>query len=200
MVREIKRRWFLLVLITAVGFFMDWLTKYLAETHLVYGSPVRIAGNYIQLLLVYNKGALFGFNPRSFVASFPVNQFFIVFTILAVVMLILYYRTLPKTEITLHWGIMMILPGAFGNFLDRIIHPAKGVVDFIRLGVSDILYWPIFNLADVYVTIGIALLIYSFITEEKRKKLAVIEAKSDTATEEKSELTAQENSVSTDVK
>jgi signal peptidase II len=100
-------------------------------------------------------------------------MFFFVFTTIAIVILILYYRSIPKSEISMHWGLAMILPGAFGNLLDRVIHPGKGVVDFIRLGISPEIYWPIFNLADVYVTIGIGILLYSFWKEEKSKKTKV---------------------------
>ena len=165
-----KRKWMLLTIVTAVGFFLDWFTKYLADTSLGYGSPVRVVGQYVQLMLIYNKGALFGFNPAEFIPFLPLNQFFVVFSFVAIGILIYYYRSIPRSEVLMHWGLAMILPGAFGNLLDRIIHPSKGVVDFIRIGISDTIYWPVFNLADVYVTVGVAILIYCFIDEEKRKK------------------------------
>lgn len=193
--KEMKHKWSLLLVITLSGFFLDWLTKHLAETHLTFGSPVSVIGDYLQFLLVYNKGALFGLNPRSIIPSFPVNQFFFVFTILAVIMLILYYRSLPKTEKALHWGVMLILPGAFGNLLDRVIHPQKGVVDFIRVGISNELYWPIFNFADIYVTVGIFFLLYAFITEENRKKSSQTVV---VAVTENQTMAAQESSVSND--
>ena len=170
MVREMRWKWIILLVITAIGFFLDWLTKYYAETHLNYGEPVQAIGNYLQFMLVYNKGALFGFNPRAFIPNFPVNQFFFVFTLIAITFLLFYYRSIPKKEIVTHWGLALILPGALGNLFDRVIHAEKGVIDFIRIGVSSEIYWPIFNLADVYVTVGVGLLLYSFIMEEKRKK------------------------------
>ena len=73
-----KRKWMLLVIVTAVGFYLDWFTKYLVDTSLGYGSPVRVVGQYVQLMLIYNKGALFGFNPAEFIPSLPLNQFFLV--------------------------------------------------------------------------------------------------------------------------
>lgn len=170
MEKKMKRKWLLLLIVTSVGFFLDWYTKHLAQAHLTFATPVKVAGDYLQFLLVYNKGALFGFNPRTFFASFPVNHFFIIFTIFAVIMLIFYYRSLSEKEIGLHWGVMLIFPGAFGNLLDRIIHSHLGVVDFIRIGISDTLYWPIFNFADIYVSAGIVIMMYSFLTEDKRKK------------------------------
>ena len=170
--REMKRKWLVLVSVTCIGLFIDWITKYLADTKLVYGSPFKIAGDYLQLLLVYNRGALFGLNPRAYWPDFPVNAFFFIFTAIAITVLILYYRSIPKKEIVTHWGLALILPGAFGNLLDRVLHGHKGVVDFIRLGLSDKIYWPIFNMADVYVTAGVCILFYSFILEEKNKKNA----------------------------
>jgi len=168
--KEIKHKWLLVTIIACAGFFLDWFSKYLAELKLPYGSPVDVIGKYFQFLLVYNKGALFGINPRDFIPGFPVNQFFIVFMIIAIVVLILYYRSLPKSETVMHWGLAMILPGALGNLFDRIVRAEKGVVDFIRVGISEEVYWPIFNLADAWVTIGVGLLLFAFITEEKRRK------------------------------
>jgi len=44
------------------------------------------------------------------------------------------------------------------------------VVDFIRLGISERIYWPIFNMADVYITFGVAFILLSFLREELRRK------------------------------
>ncbi len=193
------KKWLLLVIVTTVGFFLDWFTKHLAHTNLTFATPVPVIGDYLQLLLVYNKGALFGFNPQSLIASFPVNHFFIVFTFLAVIMLIFYYRHIPETEVALHWGIMLIFPGAFGNLLDRIIHPQLGVIDFIRIGIPERYYWPIFNFADIYVTVGVVILMIAFITEEKRRKKKQDLKKTDQADSAES-LEVTEGSVSDHVR
>ena len=128
--------------------------------------PFHLAGRFLQLLLVYNKGALFGFDPRRFLPSFPLNAFFFIFSIIAIAVIIAYYQSLKDSDTLMKWGLALILPGALGNLLDRIIHPMLGVVDFIRIGVSDMLYWPIFNMADVYVTVGVALIFINFLREE----------------------------------
>jgi signal peptidase II len=88
------------------------------------------------------------------------------------ILLFFYYRSIPKTERTMHWGIAFILPGAMGNLFDRVLHAQKGVVDFIKIGLYPDLYWPIFNLADVFVTVGVVLLVFCFLTEEMRRKIA----------------------------
>jgi signal peptidase II len=151
-------------------FFIDWLTKYVAASLLQGKRPFQVAGRFLQLLLVYNKGALFGFDPRHFFPSFPLNTFFFIFSIIAIAVIIAYYQSLKDSDTLMKWGLALVLPGALGNLLDRIIHPMLGVVDFIRIGVSDRLYWPIFNMADVYVTIGVALIFINFIREEFTQK------------------------------
>ncbi|KMQ50514.1 Lipoprotein signal peptidase [Chitinispirillum alkaliphilum] len=166
----LKHKWLVLVIVTVVGFFIDWYTKYLADTRLTMGVPVPVIGDYLQMLLVYNRGALFGFNPQRWLPWFPVNQFFLVFSCFAIVLLLFYYRSLKKHEVLFHWGLILILPGAFGNMFDRIMHPQKGVVDFIRVGISDTLYWPIFNMADVYVTVGVGLIFLGSILDARKQK------------------------------
>jgi signal peptidase II len=171
-VKEMKHKWVLLISVALIGFLFDWYTKHLAETHLIYGMPKILIGDYLQFLLVYNKGAVFGLDPRHLFANFPTNQFFFVFNILAMILLLFYYRSIPKTERIMHWGIALILPGAIGNLFDRVLHAQKGVVDFIKVGLYPDLYWPIFNLADVYVSVGVVLLIFCFLTEDMRRKYA----------------------------
>lgn len=173
MKKEIRHKWILLSILTVCGFILDWFTKYLAQDKLIMGIPHDIIGQYLQFLLVYNKGALFGFNPRAIIPFFPVNMFFFVFSVLAVIVLVIYYRSIPKENRSMHWGLALILPGALGNLFDRVLHAQMGVVDFIKVGISQEVYWPIFNLADVYVTIGVGLLIYNFIIDEKQKKQTI---------------------------
>ncbi|HMA65467.1 MAG TPA: signal peptidase II, partial [Chitinispirillaceae bacterium] len=59
-----------------------------------------------------------------------------------------------------------------GNLSDRFLHPSKGVVDFIKMGISEQHYWPIYNFADIYVTFGVIILMLCFLTEDKRRKAA----------------------------
>ena len=149
--------------------FLDILSKQIV-VHFLYGQPpVKIIGHYVQFLLIYNRGALFGVDPRHFLPWFPLNAFFFFFSILAVVVIVIYFSRLHLSDILMRWGLTLILPGALGNFIDRLIHPKTGVVDFIRVGISETVYWPIFNLADAYVTVGIALVFIHFLLEERQK-------------------------------
>jgi len=170
--KEIKYRWWILGIIAIAGFLFDWWTKTQATSHLTPDHPVPVIGNYLQFVLLYNKAALFGLDPRRLVPGFPVNLVFTVFTSIAVVALIVYYKFLKKTEILMHIGLAVVLPGAIGNLFDRIVYPGRGVVDFVmvNLRVWPFNPWPVFNMADAYVTIGVGLLLINMLLEERRIK------------------------------
>jgi signal peptidase II len=164
-----RSQWLIFISITVLCLLLDMLSKRMVVHFLHNHQPVRIIGNYLQFMLVFNKGALFGFDPRHFLPWFPLNVFFFVFSILAVLVIVVYFSKLRPSDVLMRWGLTLILPGALGNLFDRIIRPNSGVVDFIRAGLSDTVYWPIFNLADAYVTVGVALVFITFIREERRR-------------------------------
>ncbi|MCU0609688.1 MAG: signal peptidase II, partial [Chitinispirillaceae bacterium] len=107
MQKEIRNKWWILISCALVGFFLDWLTKSSAARLLQEGEPVRLLGDYLELVLVYNKGAIFGLDPRHLIPGFPVNLFFAVFMSLAIVLLIVYFARLRKNEIGMHWGLAL---------------------------------------------------------------------------------------------
>jgi signal peptidase II len=124
---------------------IDQLTKYLADTLIQPGSPVEILP-VLHLVNVRNIGAAFGlFKGLG-------NAFFIVLSLAAIAFIsILLIR--GKDGLL---GLSLILAGAAGNLLDRLIH--GHVRDFIDLSIGEH-HWPAFNVADSALTIGIAILL-----------------------------------------
>ncbi len=102
---------------------------------------------YFSLNFVANTGALFGF--------FKGYNFIFIFLSLIVIALILCNYKDKK----LRFGFNFILAGAFGNLIDRIFRGY--VVDFINLKI-----WPVFNLADGFVTVGVLILVYIILKEK----------------------------------
>jgi len=151
------------------GFFIDIGTKYLADTRLDYGVPMPVIGDYLQWLLVYNTGMVFGINPSNIAPWLSANTFFVAFMLCAIIFLLLYYRALRKDEVLMHVGLMLVLPGAFGNLYDRIFNADKGVIDFIRMGIPPDNYWFIYNVADIYVTVGVGVMLLGFWMEMGKK-------------------------------
>jgi signal peptidase II len=175
--------------VTALGFFADIGTKYLAVTRLEERVPVNVLGEYLQWLLVYNEGAVFGTKPPGFFSWMHPSVFLSIFMLFAISFLIFYYRALKKNEVLMHIGLMLVLPGAFGNLYDRLIHGKRGVVDFIRMGFPPDNYWFIYNVADIFVTVGVAVMLINFVMEAVQKKPAG-EAAAEPAGEAKTEAVA----------
>ena len=130
---------------------LDQMTKVLASARLMPGEPVPVLGQLLRLTLVHNTGAAFGLFPGSRVP-------FILVSVLAIaVVLYLFardaYRSLMNRVL-----LGCILGGAMGNLLDRIRWGR--VVDFIDVGFGAV-RWPVFNVADSAVTLGVILLAWN---------------------------------------
>jgi signal peptidase II len=126
-----------------------------------------VIGEWVQFRLVYNLGAAFGLRPQSIVPFLHPTLFYLVFSLAAIVFLTVYYRRLPPGERSARLGVLLILAGAFGNLIDRVtLHK---VTDFIDVGIPGVHpRWPVFNIADSSVCVGIAFLILSMWTADAR--------------------------------
>ena len=132
----------------AVVVALDQATKAVASSKLFLSEPVPVLGQFVRLTLVHNTGAAFGLFPGS---RLP---FIIVSTLAISVVLYLMtreaYRGVPQRVL-----LGCILGGAIGNLVDRV--RLGWVVDFIDVGVGSA-RWPVFNVADSAVTVGVILL------------------------------------------
>lgn len=129
----------------------DVVTKRLAEANLPLHQPQNVLGDVLRWTLTYNTGAAMN---MSLGASSRV-----VFSALAVVMIVIIvrmWRGLPPTSTWLSASLAMIAAGATGNLIDRL-RSARGVVDFIDVGIGTTRFWT-FNVADSGVTVGAIIL------------------------------------------
>lgn len=149
--------------IAAVVFVSDQLTKYAAADYLLHHGEVKL-GSLLNLTLVHNTGAAFGFLSN---ASGWQNILFIVIASVACLAILWMIRRLEAKDFLLAVGLMLILGGAAGNLLDRLVHGY--VIDFI-----DIYYrtwhWPAFNVADSAISIGAVILVLDALGLASRKK------------------------------
>lgn len=129
------------LIICSVLVIADQLTKVLAIRYLMPVGSVAIF-SFFHLTYVENTGISFGMMRETS------NVFFIAVNSLLTAGLYAYWR---KHR---HWGLMLILAGALGNLLDRFIRGY--VVDFLDFRV-----WPVFNIADSLITVGVAFYILS---------------------------------------
>lgn len=147
------------IIIVAIGVVLDQFTKKLAVTHLQ-DAPIPLIENVFELRYLENRGAAFGMLQN--------QQVF--FLITGVVMLILFgymYVKMPHTRrfLPLRACLVAIAAGAIGNMIDRFT--LNYVIDFFYFKLID---FPIFNVADIYVTCAtfmLAFLIVFFYKEEE---------------------------------
>ena len=129
----------------------DVFTKRLAEHGLPLHTSREVISDWFRLTLTYNTGAAMSLSLG--------DASRVVFTIVASGMLIIIfrmYRRTPQHDIAQSAALALIAAGALGNLIDRV-RSTRGVVDFIDVGVGDWRFWT-FNIADMGVTIGAALL------------------------------------------
>ena len=142
----------------------DQLTKYLAVVHLKGQDSVVLIKGVLELYYLENQGAAF---------SMLQNQqvFFYVLTIIFLVVAGWFLAKVPATTkyTPLRISLLVLCAGAVGNLIDRVVH--KYVVDFIYFVIID---FPVFNVADIYVTLGVIVLICLVLFHYKEKDLKAI--------------------------
>lgn len=138
----------------------DCATKRWAESHLAANTPEPAVGEVVRWTLAYNKAAAMGITFGD--ASRPL---LIVATLVALVALARFYRAAAPGELGIAVATALVAGGAVGNLLDRV-RWAGGVVDFIDVGVGESRFWT-FNIADVGVTGGAALLAWILVRRER---------------------------------
>ena len=116
-------------------------------------SSDLFVSKYLNINLIYNEGIAFG------LLSFEENYIYQVLTtiIFIVIIILLFMIFRAKTKKYEKNGLILIAGGALGNFYDRIIYNA--VPDFIDLHIGNF-HWFIFNIADIFITIGVLWLIF----------------------------------------
>jgi signal peptidase II len=148
------------VAVTILGLVLDQATKIWADSHSL-GWSIPIIGDFLRFTLIYNENAAFSMKPQSVLPWLSPTIFFGILTVIACAGAIYFFIGLPKKDYLSRFGIILIISGALGNFCDRL--RIGKVVDFIDVDFPDFIFerWPTFNLADSWVTIGIALLFLS---------------------------------------
>ena len=117
--------------------------------------------SYLNLYLVWNKGIAFGL--LSFDSSFIYN---IVSFIILLIIIVLILMIVKELYIFKKNCLLIILGGAIGNLFDRIYYTA--VPDFIDFHIGNI-HWFIFNIADIFISVGVVCLIYAEIFFKDKK-------------------------------
>ncbi len=141
---------------------IDLVTKLVAESALLHTAAVPIFGDWVQLRLVYNRGAAFGLHVGAFS-----RWVFLGVAVVAIIVLSRMSRGGPPGDRFRQLALGLVAGGAAGNLVDRI-RSARGVVDFLDVGIGT-LRWPTFNVADIAVSCGAIALALSLWREDSRR-------------------------------
>lgn len=131
--------------------FFDVLSKYIVDKLMIVNESINVIDNFFKLTYVQNTGAAWSILEN--------NTFWVsIISALVIIFIIWYvYENKPKLKLD-KIGYSFIIGGAFGNFIDRIIFGY--VVDFLNFNIFGYNF-PIFNLADTFIVLGVIILMIS---------------------------------------
>lgn len=178
------RKWVLFWSVSLISLVLDQISKIWARASLpvhpdgcvvpqdiiarkCIGMPVSVIDGYWDWRLSMNPGSAFGLFG-SFGASFT-RVFLSIIGIAAVVGMVYMLRKSRPDQRILHWALALVAGGAVGNLIDRIYYSV--VTDFI-LWKYKTHEWPVFNIADVVLVVGVGLMFIDIQKENKREKLS----------------------------
>lgn len=175
-----------LAVVSIVSLASDIVTKLWAEKRLEgYPGYINVLDNHLMFVLAKNKGGAWGLLQGQ--SENVRRPFFLLVSVAAIAFIVTLYRRLQPRQHALKWGLPLVLGGALGNVFDRIRYGF--VIDFIdyradwikKLNeliqkkypahiVTD--HWPTFNVADIAICVGVALMAIDMLTSRRGKKPA----------------------------
>ena len=146
--------------------FLIFLLDRISKIYVIYlnkeffGSEI-LSSKFLNIRLIWNEGIAFG------LLSFNQNSLYNLVSFLIFLIIIIIFFMILKSERLKKYSLLMILGGALGNFFDRVFY--KSVPDFIDLHIGNF-HWFIFNIADVFITLGVIFMIFLEFTDMNYKK------------------------------
>lgn len=147
-------------LIAAFIIILDQITKWLVVSKMHFGESITVIENILYITSHRNRGAAWGILQGQM-------WLFYAITLIVIVGIIYYMQKAVKGKPLLGLALAFMLGGAIGNFIDRVIR--KEVVDFIHTFIFGYNF-PVFNIADSSLVIGVALLMIQMLREERETK------------------------------
>ncbi|MGP0687943.1 signal peptidase II [Priestia aryabhattai] len=147
-------------LIALAVILIDQVTKWMIVKEMYYGQSITVIENFLYITSHRNRGAAWGILQGQM-------WFFYLITVVVVVGLIIYIQKLRKQDKWFGIALALMLGGAIGNFIDRVVR--KEVVDFVNTYIFTYDF-PIFNVADSALVVGVIIMFIMTLFEGKMKK------------------------------
>ena len=160
--KNLNKNFLLNFLLVFSIFLMDRLSKiYVIHLNQKFIGSDIFSSKYLNIHLIWNEGIAFG------LFSFDENIFYNILTFIILIIIVIIFFMIINCSGYKKYLLLIILGGALGNFFDRIVY--KAVPDFIDFHIGNF-HWFIFNIADIFISIGIILLIILELTANNREE------------------------------
>ena len=158
-----SKTFYINLIIIFLIFTLDRLTKiYVIYLDKINSGSDIFSSKFLNLYLIWNEGIAFG------LFSFDENNLYNFLTLIILIIIFVILYMISKSSGFKKYSLLLIFGGALGNVFDRIIY--KAVPDFIDFHIGNF-HWFIFNVADIFITVGVIFMIFLELTVKNNYKL-----------------------------
>ena len=150
-VKNLTKNFYINLFIIFSIFIIDRISKiYVINFDIKNSSTDLYTSKFLNINLIWNEGIAFG------LFSFNENNLYNLLTVIILIIILVILKMIIKSQGIKKYGLLMIFGGALGNLFDRLFY--KAVPDFIDFHVEEF-HWFVFNVADIFITIGVIIMI-----------------------------------------
>ena len=162
-IKNLGKNFIINLFLILLMFFLDRISKiYVINLDKKFFGSEIFSSKYLNVSLIWNEGIAFG------LLSFDQDNLYNLLTFLIILIIFFIIVMILKSSGFKKYALLLILGGALGNIFDRLMY--KAVPDFIDFHVGDF-HWFIFNVADIFITIGVIFVIFLEIIDNNKEKL-----------------------------
>lgn len=146
---------------------LDQATKYIVVQKIALHNSFDLISGFLSLSLVNNNRGAFG------LLSLDKSVFIIVSVLLIITIIWYYHHIITHKAASIFWGLSigMVTGGALGNLVDRIRYGY--VIDFIDIHIGTAFQWPVFNIADIGITIGLSMIVLKILKQDNKQSVTL---------------------------
>jgi signal peptidase II len=162
-IKNLTKNFYINLFIIFLIFIIDRITKiYVIGVNSKNSYEDLYSSKFLNINLIWNEGIAFG------LFSFDQNNLYNLLTLIISIIIIVILKMIINSYGIKKYGLMMIFGGALGNLFDRIFY--KAVPDFIDFHIGEF-HWFVFNVADIFITIGVIIMIlYELILNNQKNE------------------------------
>ena len=159
-IKNLGKNFFINIFAILLIFLLDRISKiYVIHQDKNFPGSEIFSSKFLNISLIWNEGIAFG------LFSFDDTKLYNILTILILIIIFVIVFMISKSIGLKKLALLMILGGALGNFFDRLVY--KAVPDFLDFHIGNF-HWFIFNVSDIFITIGIIFMVISEIIQKPR--------------------------------